>query len=49
MDTISYVLNTIYILEQNINKLVNYDNLPSGMNAIVAIACYKNNQEDSII
>ena len=52
LDTQSYILNNIEkaIVRSNFGKYVNYNALPPGMNAMVAIACYSGyNQEDSII
>ena len=51
-DSISHVL--LYpqkpLVRTNIASTLNYDKLPSGVNAIVAIACYTGyNQEDSVI
>jgi DNA-directed RNA polymerase II subunit RPB2 len=52
LDTQSYILNNIEkaMVRSNFGKYVNYNELPPGMNAMVAIACYAGyNQEDSII
>jgi DNA-directed RNA polymerase II subunit RPB2 len=52
LDTQSYILNNIEkaMVRSNFGKYVNYNSLPPGMNAMVAIACYAGyNQEDSII
>ena len=52
LDTQSYILNNIEksLVRSNFGKYVNYNSLPPGMNAMVAIACYAGyNQEDSII
>lgn len=52
MDTHSYIMNNLEtpIVKSNFGKYVNYDQLPCGINALVAIGCYTGyNQEDSII
>ena len=51
-DTLGHVLNAsqVPLVQTRPSKLINYDKLPSGINAIVAIATYTGfNQEDSII
>jgi DNA-directed RNA polymerase II subunit RPB2 len=42
LDTQSYILNNIEkaMVRSNFGKYVNYNALPPGMNAMVAIACY---------
>ncbi len=52
MDTLGHVL--FYpqnpLVETRAMKIMNYDKLPAGTNAIVAIMCFTGyNQEDSII
>ena len=52
MDTLSHILRYVQkpIVSTNTSKYVNSDLLPSGQNAIVAIACFTGyNQEDSLI
>lgn len=52
MDTHAYIMNQLEtpIVKSHFGKYVNYDYLPCGMNALVAIACYSGyNQEDSIL
>jgi DNA-directed RNA polymerase II subunit RPB2 len=52
MDTIAHVLHYPQrpLVQTKVARLVNHDLLPSGINAIVAIACYTGfNQEDSVI
>lgn len=52
MDTHGYVMNTIErpIVSNKFAKYVGYDNLPNGINCVIAIASYSGyNQEDSLI
>jgi DNA-directed RNA polymerase II subunit RPB2 len=52
MDTHAYIMNYLEtpIVRSHFAKYVNYNELPCGMNALVAIACYSGyNQEDSIL
>jgi DNA-directed RNA polymerase II subunit RPB2 len=52
MDTHGYVMNTIErpIVSNKFSKYVGYDDLPNGINCIIAIASYSGyNQEDSLI
>ena len=52
MDTHAYIMNYLEtpIVRSHFAKYVNYNDLPCGMNALVAIACYSGyNQEDSIL
>lgn len=52
LDTITYAVNNIEqpMVFSQFSKYTNYDKLPVGNNAIVAIGCYSGyNQEDSII
>lgn len=52
MDTLGYLMNNLErpIVGTRFGKYVNYDMLPNGLNAVVAIACYTGyNQEDSLI
>lgn len=52
LDTITYAVNNIErpMVYSQFSKYTNYDKLPVGNNAIVAIGCYTGyNQEDSII
>lgn len=52
MDTLAYVLNTVErpLVKTKYSKFVNYDQLPAGLNCIVAICSYTGyNQEDSVI
>ena len=52
MDTLSYVMNSLErpIVFSRFGEYTNYNKLPVGLNAMVAIACYGGyNQEDSII
>jgi DNA-directed RNA polymerase beta subunit len=51
-DTVAHVMNYPQkpLVRTEMSKILNSDNLPAGINAIVAIACYTGfNQEDSII
>ena len=52
MDTLAYVLNNLEkaLVKTNFSKHINYDELPCGVNAMVAIGCYTGyNMEDSIL
>ncbi len=52
MDTIAYVANNLEraLVNTKFSKYINYNNLPSGVNAMVAIGCYTGyNMEDSIL
>lgn len=52
MDTLGHVLfyPQAPLVETRAMKIMNYDKLPAGTNAIVAIMCFTGyNQEDSII
>ena len=52
LDTITYAINNIErpMVFSQFSKYTNYDKLPVGNNAIVAIGCYSGyNQEDSVI
>lgn len=52
MDTHAYVMNYLErpLVRSHFGSFVNYDELPCGMNVMVAISCYTGyNQEDSII
>ena len=52
MDTLGYVLNNLEkaLVKTKFSKYINYDELPCGVNAMVAIGCYTGyNMEDSIL
>ena len=52
MDTLAYVLNNLEkaLVKTKFSKHINYDELPCGVNAMVAIGCYTGyNMEDSIL
>ena len=52
VDTVVHVLHQPQkpLVSTKINKMLKYDDMPSGINAIVAVACYTGfNQEDSVI
>lgn len=52
MDTLGYVMNNLEraLVKTSFSKYINYDDVPCGLNAIVAIASYTGyNQEDSIL
>jgi DNA-directed RNA polymerase II subunit RPB2 len=52
MDTLGYIMNNLErpIVRTKFSKFVNYDKLPNGLNAIIAVASYTGyNQEDSLI
>tara|TARA_Y100000816_G_scaffold190961_1_gene139149 strand:- start:1115 stop:5230 length:4116 start_codon:yes stop_codon:yes gene_type:complete len=52
LDTLAYVMNNLEraMVYSRFSDFVHYNDLPCGMNAMVAIACYSGyNQEDSII
>ena len=52
MDTLGYVLNNLEraLVKTKFSKHINYDELPCGVNAMVAIGCYTGyNMEDSIL
>jgi DNA-directed RNA polymerase II subunit RPB2 len=52
MDTIAYVANNLEkaLVTTKFSKYINYNELPSGVNAMVAIGCYTGyNMEDSVL
>ena len=52
MDTLGYILNNLEraLVKSKFSKHINYDELPCGVNAMVAIGCYTGyNMEDSIL
>ncbi len=52
MDTLAYVMNNLEkaLVKTRFAKYINYDELPCGLNAMVAIGCYTGyNMEDSIL
>ena len=52
MDTLGYILNNLEraLVKTKFSKHINYDELPCGVNAMVAIGCYTGyNMEDSIL
>ena len=52
MDTLGYVMYNIErpIVRTNFGKYINFDKMPNGLNAIIAVASYTGyNQEDSLI
>jgi DNA-directed RNA polymerase II subunit RPB2 len=52
MDTLAYVMNNLEkaLVKTKFAKYINYDELPCGLNAMVAIGCYTGyNMEDSIL
>lgn len=52
MDTLGYVMNNLEkpLVSSRFGKYVNFDKMPNGLNAMVAIASYTGfNQEDSLI
>ena len=52
MDTIAYILNNLEraLVNTKFSKYINYNDLPCGVNAMVAIGCYTGyNMEDSVL
>jgi DNA-directed RNA polymerase II subunit RPB2 len=52
MDTLAYIMNNLEraLVKTKFAKYINYDELPCGLNAMVAIGCYTGyNMEDSIL
>ena len=52
MDTLGYVMNNLEraLVRTRFSKYINYDELPCGVNAMVAIGCYTGyNMEDSVL
>lgn len=52
MDTLAYVMNNLEkaLVRTKFAKYINYDELPCGVNAMVAIGCYTGyNMEDSVL
>jgi len=52
MDTLAYVMNNLEkaLVRTKFAKYINYDDLPCGVNAMVAIGCYTGyNMEDSVL